>query len=408
MARHPVVLALVAASLLSLALALPIGEQVLTGDAPAVSDELATEIGAKASTWTAVQHKESKFRGMTMSDVKSLMGALKEPEEMKAAPRTDYATKGPLPDNFDARTNWPKCTSIAHIRDQSTCGSCWAFGAVEAMSDRLCIASNASITDDLSAEDMLSCCLIRCGMGCNGGFPTGAWGFFKQHGLTTEAKYPYAFPPCEHHTNGSHYKPCGKSMPTPKCERKEEAKPRYHGKSTYSVMPNMIERELVESGPVEAAFTVYADFLLYKSGVYKHTSGEQLGGHAIKVMGFGVEKGEKYWLVANSWNTDWGDNGTFKIAVARTSAASSRASSRASSTPPPTTSSHLAYQGRPLRVTTSRTEGGMRMSLVDITAHYEQPPLGPVLRPEEKLGTVITTSRPRTVIGPPQDRLLCN
>jgi hypothetical protein len=34
-------------------------------------------------------------------------------------------------------------------------------------------------------------------MGCNGGFPTGAWHFFKKHGITTEDKYPYAFPPCE-------------------------------------------------------------------------------------------------------------------------------------------------------------------------------------------------------------------
>jgi len=36
---------------------------------------------------------------------------------------------------------------------------------------------------------------------------------------------------------------------------------------------------------VEAAFTVFADFLTYKSGVYEHKAGEQLGGHAIKIMG---------------------------------------------------------------------------------------------------------------------------
>ena len=45
------------------------------------------------------------------------------------------------------------------------------------------------------------------------------------------------------------------------------------------------------------------------TGVYKHVTGEALGGHAVKMMGWGVEGGVKYWLVANSWNTDWGDNG---------------------------------------------------------------------------------------------------
>lgn len=45
------------------------------------------------------------------------------------------------------------------------------------------------------------------------------------------------------------------------------------------------------------------------AGVYKHTSGSVLGGHAVKILGYGVESGEKYWLVANSWNPDWGDAG---------------------------------------------------------------------------------------------------
>lgn len=38
-------------------------------------------------------------------------------------------------------------------------------------------------------------------------------------------------------------------------------------------------------------------------------SGEQVGGHAIRILGWGVENGTPYWLAANSWNTDWGDNG---------------------------------------------------------------------------------------------------
>lgn len=42
-------------------------------------------------------------------------------------------------------------------------------------------------------------------------------------------------------------------------------------------------------------------------GVYQHVAGSPLGGHAIRILGWGVEAGTPYWLVANSWNYDWGD-----------------------------------------------------------------------------------------------------
>jgi cathepsin B len=60
-----------------------------------------------------------------------------------------------LPKNFDGRDQWPKC--IHEIRDQKQCGSCWAFGASEALSDRFCVASKGDVNVVLSAEDMVEC-----------------------------------------------------------------------------------------------------------------------------------------------------------------------------------------------------------------------------------------------------------
>jgi len=71
--------------------------------------------------------------------------------------------------------------------------------------------------------------------------------------------------------------------------------------------------EISTNGPVEGSFTVYEDFPTYKTGVYQHLTGGQLGGHAIRILGYGEEDGTKYWLVANSWNETWGDHGYFKI-----------------------------------------------------------------------------------------------
>lgn len=65
--------------------------------------------------------------------------------------------------------------------------------------------------------------------------------------------------------------------------------------------------EIYENGSVSADFSVYDDFILYKSGVYQHLKGSYLGGYAIKIIGWGVEKGVKYWLCVNSWNNNWGD-----------------------------------------------------------------------------------------------------
>merc|ERR1719245_88844 len=74
-----------------------------------------------------------------------------------------------------------------------------------------------------------------------------------------------------------------------------------------------IQESIYNDGPVEAAFTVYKDFENYAGGIYHKTSDETLGGHAIRIVGWGEENGVPYWKVANSWNPYWGENGYFRI-----------------------------------------------------------------------------------------------
>jgi len=66
-------------------------------------------------------------------------------------------------------------------------------------------------------------------------------------------------------------------------------------------------------GPAIASFTVYEDFLAYKSGVYQHKTGSMLGGHSVKLLGWGVENKVPFWLCANFWGEKWGEHGFFKI-----------------------------------------------------------------------------------------------
>ncbi|XP_002120307.4 cathepsin B [Ciona intestinalis] len=196
------------------------------------------------------------------------------------------------------------------------------------MSDRYCIHSNGKIQVEISAEDLLSCCGFECGDGCNGGFPGSAWKYWNSEGLVTGGLYgskkgclPYQIKPCEHHVPGDRPK-CSEGGGTPSCASKCKGnttihynQDKHYGLSSYAVGsdPTQIQTEIMTHGPVEGAFTVYADFPTYKSGVYKHVTGGVLGGHAIRILGWGSENGVAYWLVANSWNNDWGDKGYFKI-----------------------------------------------------------------------------------------------
>ena len=69
----------------------------------------------------------------------------------------------------------------------------------------------------------------------------------------------------------------------------------------------------MNNGPVNGAFSVYQDFYNYKSGIYSYVSGTYVGGHAVRMIGWGQTNGVNYWLVANSWGTWWGNKGYFMI-----------------------------------------------------------------------------------------------
>ncbi|XP_057654668.1 cathepsin B [Diorhabda carinulata] len=303
------------------AIMLPVFEE----DMHPLSDKFINSINEAQSTWTAGRNFA---RDIPMSYITKLMGVLPNYKNYMPAVKVHNLEDIEIPSQFDARLQWPHCPTIQEIRDQGSCGSCWAFGAVEAMSDRVCIHSNGTVNFHFSADDLVSCC-YTCGMGCNGGFPGSAWHYWVRKGLVSGGQYgtkqgcrPYEIAPCEHHVNGSRPACDASEGKTPRCVQKCEGsykinynKDKHFGASAYSISSDekQIQTEIFMNGPVEGAFSVYADFVNYKSGVYQHTTGPFLGGHAIRIIGWGVERNTPYWLVANSWNSDWGDRGTFKI-----------------------------------------------------------------------------------------------
>ena len=194
------------------------------------------------------------------------------------------------PENYDPRTT-DKAACYHPIRDQAHCGSCWAFACSEVLSDRYCL--NKQIDVVLSPQDLVSCDNI-VNNGCDGGSPFASWEYTALSGIVSDECYPYVS------GNGTTGK-C--SIKSKKCVN--EAIPFTKYKST---QPNLLSdkakiKDALLGGPVEATMKVYDDFPHYAGGIYVKTSNTFLGGHAVKMIGYGVDvkTSISFWIVANSW-----------------------------------------------------------------------------------------------------------
>jgi len=259
--------------------------------------DVISALNEEESSWKAGVN--SFFEGMSFKDARVLLGTTAGAQLLGATrDQAEYDAITSVPTEFDARTQWGNL--IHPIRDQQQCGSCWAFSATEVLSDRFAIALNKS-SPVLSAEDMVSC--DSGDMGCSGGQLPNAWNYLTKTGIVTDNCFPYSA------GGGS----------APRCASKcsdGESWTKYKAKTAYAIngVENM-QKEIMTNGPIQVAFKVYKSFMSYKSGVYSKKWYELVpeGGHAVKIVGWGTENGVDYWLVANSWNTSWGEDGFFKI-----------------------------------------------------------------------------------------------
>ncbi|CAN8008860.1 unnamed protein product [Ixodes pacificus] len=176
-------------------------------------------INSLNTTWQAGPNFHSSVR---VGYIRGLMGEHPNSSEHRLKEVVHGNLSEELPESFDARQHWPHCDSIGLIRDQSSCGACWAFSAVSAMSDRICIHSKGKIQVNISAEDLLTCCDM-CSFGCFGGNSSWAWKYWRETGIVSGGLYgtqdgckPYTLPPCDHHVEGPLPK-CGEFLPAPTC-----------------------------------------------------------------------------------------------------------------------------------------------------------------------------------------------
>ncbi len=250
-------------------------------------------INQESASWVAGRTAVS---GLSVDEYKSLCGVIfpKEKLPSEVAPVRVF-TETPLPAALDWRDkdggDW-----TTPIRDQLACGSCWAFGSIAALESQINIAANEPAIDvDLSEQFLLS----YSGGGCDGWDQDSTMDFLRDAGTVDETSLPY---------QANDAIPGGTALPF--VGGRKWNLESWGWVSLGTPTPDEIKAYLQER-PLVTAFDVYEDFRYYTGGVYEHVEGEKVGGHMVSIVGWNDD--DECWIVKNSWGTDWGENGFFRI-----------------------------------------------------------------------------------------------
>jgi hypothetical protein len=185
---------------------------------------------------------------------------------------------------------------VSPILNQGNCGSCVAFATVGTLETQMNISHHTSwLNPHYSTEALFSC----GGGGCDyGWYPGAAASYLQTTGVPDDACAPY--------TMGATGRDASCSSVCPDAASRSQ-------KISKVLEPQNVEevKAALQHGPLMTTMDVYADFIAYGSGVYRHTTGDYLGGHAVSIVGY--NDAGRYWIVRNSWGEDWGENGFFRV-----------------------------------------------------------------------------------------------
>lgn len=205
-----------------------------------------------------------------------------------------------LPPVFDLRNINGK-NFVTSIKNQKDCGSCVSFGTIATVEASLRMQHNdPNLQVDFSEAHLFFCHGQAEGRNCSTGWwPQSAYEALKTKGVVDESCYPY--------DEGLIKKDCSGL-----CTDSNNRLTKIKNYTELTGNPAKIKEWLSTKGPVSAAIIVYQDFLSYRKGVYKHVTGNQVGGHCISIVGYDDSQG--CWICKNSWNNTWGEQGFFRIA----------------------------------------------------------------------------------------------
>ncbi len=244
-------------------------------------DEMRMEIERTGKTF------EVGITSVSDKKIDELCG-LKEPKDWRETGVFDggYQQEATLPASYDLRA----LGKVSGIRNQGSCGSCWAFGTLASYEGA--ILFNGGANEDLSEQFLLDC--NSQGYSCNGG-----WWVFNEltNGAPKESCYPYVAYKQNCQTGCTKYYPLSAWY--------------YVGSSSGVPSVTDIKNAIYTYGVVGVAVYVDSYFQSYTSGVFNGSASGSVN-HAVALVGWDDAGG--YWIMKNSWGTGWGESGYMRIA----------------------------------------------------------------------------------------------
>jgi len=214
----------------------------------------------------------------------------------------DAIADAAVPTNFD----WTTKGAVTPVKDQQQCGSCWAFSTIGNIEGVWFLAGNK--LTGLSEEQLVSCSTTD--YGCSGGWPF--WALTDMLAspysgqMDTESGYPYT-------SGGGDNGVC--NFATNDVGARIKSYKSYCTEQTAACSETSMQQWLISYGPLSVCLDA-TSMQFYSSGVDNPTDCDPTAiDHCITLVGYGVDTTSNlpFWKSKNSWNTNWGEQGYYRL-----------------------------------------------------------------------------------------------
>ncbi|CAG9854234.1 unnamed protein product [Phyllotreta striolata] len=237
----------------------------------------------------------TKFSDITDEEFNAMFSKIPKTKNGKLKFLQTSTTPAPLPESVD----WKAAGALPPVIDQGDCFAGYAASSADALSALLFIKHNESV--QLSAQELLDCGEKYGNNGCKGGEAYASFQYVEGKGLRTASAYPFT----------------GKTDACNATATSAESPIKFIEYERIVEMDEVFQYYLATRGPVNG--DVYANPLIrhYKGGIYddaeKCPNNESYLNHGVLIVGYGTTNGTDYWSIKNSWGTEWGEEGYFKL-----------------------------------------------------------------------------------------------